>query len=356
MAVTAPTPTVFGPRAFRTGRWLSTPGPGPGLVGPSKGQGPVVHPAPGESQLGRHGAAGVAPAVPGADPAPQGGVDLGLVGGGRRWSPATTTTTSPRTSRAANSSDACDNVPRQTSSCSLVSSRATTTARSAPKAPARSARVPARRPGASWIRTVRSSVARAASRRCRSAPRRARKPSKQKRSVGSPLTTSAITAATGPGTAETSTPAATAAATSREPGSETVGVPASLTTATVSPAANRPSTSGRRAASLRSCSDTSRRPLMPAWVRSPRVRRVSSQQIRSARPSTSTARGERSPRFPMGVDTITRRPSPPGRATGVSGAVTPRRAARDGHRSAAASARRPPTGPPGRCGSVDGAG
>ena len=39
-----------------------------------------------------------------------------------------------------------------------------------------------------------------------------------------------------------------------------------------------------------------------------RVRRVSSQQIRSAVASTSRARGERSPRFPIGVATSTSRP------------------------------------------------
>ena len=47
---------------------------------------------------------------------------------------------------------------------------------------------------------------------------------------------------------------------------------------------------------------------MPAAESRARVRRVSSQQIRSAVASTSRARGERSPRFPIGVATRTSRP------------------------------------------------
>ena len=69
--------------------------------------------------------------------------------------------------------------------------------------------------GASKKTIVRSSAARAASRRDRSPALRGRNPSKQNRSTGSPETASAVSTADGPGTAVTGTPASTAAATSR---------------------------------------------------------------------------------------------------------------------------------------------
>ena len=56
---------------------------------------------------------------------------------------------------------------------------------------------------------------------------------------------------------------------------------------------------------------------MPAWVSSARVRRVSSAAITSASRNTSTARGDRSPRLPIGVATSTRRARRPCRAAHV---------------------------------------
>ena len=59
-------------------------------------------------------------------------------------------------------------------------------------------------------------------------------------------------AADGPGTDVTSKPASAAAATSRYPGSETDGIPASVTSTTVSPPAMRSSSAGMRACSTAS--------------------------------------------------------------------------------------------------------
>ena len=73
----------------------------------------------------------------------------------------------------------------------------------------------------------------------------------------------------GPGTRVTVTPASAAAATSRRPGSDTAGVPASLTTATVRPSARWPRTASRRAISLWSCSDSSLTPFRPGVGQQP---------------------------------------------------------------------------------------
>ncbi len=150
--------------------------------------------------------------------------------------PPTTTTTSPLTWRAAKVAAASPAVPRQTSSCTLVSSRTTATRRPASTA-ARSANVAATRPGASSSTVVRPSAMSDATRSRRSVPFRGRNPSTQKRSVGRPLITSAATTEVGPGTMLTSSPASDSRETSNVPGSEMPGVPASLTTATVPPAA-----------------------------------------------------------------------------------------------------------------------
>jgi hypothetical protein len=64
------------------------------------------------------------------------------------------------------------------------------------------------------------------------APLARQEPSKQNRSTGRPEIASAVRTADGPGTAVTRTPASTAAATSRYPGSETLGMPASVTSST----------------------------------------------------------------------------------------------------------------------------
>ena len=77
-----------------------------------------------------------------------------------------------------------------------------------------------------------------------------RKPSKKNRSVGSPATVSAISAAEAPGAAVTASPAAVASRTSLKPGSEISGVPASETSATASPAAIRCRIFGRAVSAL----------------------------------------------------------------------------------------------------------
>ena len=128
--------------------------------------------------------------------------------------PVTTMVTSPRTPSAAQSASVATG-PRRTSSWVLVSSRHTAAARSAPKASAIADRAACVRWGASKNTIVRSSAASAASRRARSPALRGRKPSKQNRSTGRPETASAVSTADGPGTAVTSMPASTAAATSR---------------------------------------------------------------------------------------------------------------------------------------------
>src|SRR5207244_2855995 len=162
----------------------------------------------------------------------------------------------------------------------------------------------------------------------RSRPFLGRNPSKQKRSLGSPLTTRAATSAEGPGTASTRAPAAAAAATSLAPGSDMAGVPASVTTATSTPRSSRRSTWSTWAASLWSWTASSSLPETPAWVSRRRVWRVSSQAITPTRARVAAARGERSPRLPIGVETRTRvpvgRPAPVGRAAPVGpvGGVT----------------------------------
>ena len=174
-----------------------------------------------------------------------------------------TRTTSPRTSRAAKAVAASPSDPRQTSSCSLVSSRTTATGRCG-SATATSASVAATRRGASSTTQVRSSAMSAAMRRRRSGPFRGRNPSTQKRSAGSPLTTSAPSTDDGPGTVLTVSPPAASRDASQAPGSEMPGVPASLTTATVAPPATAPATRSRRSASLCPCSESKRSPSGPA--------------------------------------------------------------------------------------------
>ena len=102
----------------------------------------------------------------------------------------------------------------------------------------------ASRCGASNSTAVRRSATSACSRVRRSPALRGRKPSKQKRSLGRPLTASAVVTADGPGTQVTGRSCAAAAATSRYPGSLTVGIPASVTSSTRRPARTASSSSG----------------------------------------------------------------------------------------------------------------
>ena len=123
-----------------------------------------------------------------------------------------------------------------------MSSRPTRHRRSAPQAAARSAACGPAGAAPRRARRVRRSAATSARRAVRPEPLRGRNPSKTNRPAGRPLTTRAVTAADGPGTTSTACPASTAARTSRSPGSEMPGMPASVTTATRSPAASRSST------------------------------------------------------------------------------------------------------------------
>ncbi len=111
----------------------------------------------------------------------------------------------------------------------------------------------------------------------------------------------------------------------RSPGSEMPGVPASLTIATSRPSASTPSTSATRLNSVWSLHTASRSALTPACCSNRPVRRVSSQQISPTWESTSTARGERSARLPIGVATsqsvLTTRPRRAGAAVVVAAVV-----------------------------------
>ena len=85
-------------------------------------------------------------------------------------------------------------------------------------------------------------------RRCRRAAAfGGRNPAKRNSAVGRPDATSAASAAEGPGTGITRRPAAAAAAISPAPGSDTAGMPASLTSATAAPDRRRSSTCEHRA-------------------------------------------------------------------------------------------------------------
>ena len=97
-------------------------------------------------------------------------------------------------------------------------------------------------------------------------------------------------------------PAAITAWTSRCPGSETVGNPASETSAITSPCRMRSNSSGMRLPSL--CSFRLRSGKCRPWCCSSRTEcRVSSQATAAAVLRLSTPRREKSPRFPMGVAT-----------------------------------------------------
>ncbi len=165
----------------------------------------------------------------------------------------------------------------------------------------------AMRCGASKKTSVRTSPASSATRARRSPSRAGRNPSKENLSVGRPAMLSAAVIAEGPGTATTLMPSCVTRRTSSNPGSESSGVPASLTSAMRVPARNFSSSSSIRSRSLCSCSDTSGRD-NPSVVSNCPVLRVSSAATSSAAASSSRARGDRSPRLPMGVEITARRP------------------------------------------------
>ena len=97
-------------------------------------------------------------------------------------------------------------------------------------------------------------------------------------------------------------PAARAAATRASPGSEMPGKPASLITATASPASRASSNWGMRPSWLCWWKLTSLL-LMPKPASNRPLRRVSSQAMRLAPSNTLRARGDRSPVLPIGVPT-----------------------------------------------------
>ena len=130
-----------------------------------------------------------------------------------------------------------------------------------------------------------------------------KKPSKQNLSHGKPLCTTAGMRAVAPGSVTTSIPSSTQRRTSKKPGSEMPGVPASDTNATSLPAAIDSTTRPTVACSLNlwcECIGFS----MPRWrIRCDDVR-VSSARMKSTSLSTFMARRVISSRLPMGVGTI----------------------------------------------------
>src|SRR2546426_5327402 len=99
-----------------------------------------------------------------------------------------------------------------------------------------------------------------------------------------------------------------AAATSSAPGSLTVGVPASVTSATSLPVANR-RRMRRSAVSLECAWKLMSSAREPMWASSGLVWRVSSAATAAARVNVAAARGERSSRLPSGVATTYRVPA-----------------------------------------------
>ena len=190
---------------------------------------------------------------------------------------------------------------------SLVTSRTTATARSGPHTARRSASVAPTRCGDSNSTTVTSEVAIDARRSVRAATLAGRNPSKRKRAVGRPDSTSAASAALGPGTTSTAQPASMHARTRSSPGSAIPGIPASLTYTTRCAALDR--VDDAAAPRCVRCARARRATGHPTGHRpreqSARVRRVSSAAITSALRNSSTARGDRSPRLPIGVATNT---------------------------------------------------
>ena len=169
------------------------------------------------------------------------GVDLVVVGLGRgRRGGQRRCTCSPRGSVSSTWPTAASSGPRHTSSCSLVSSRATATSRSGPHAPSSCVRVACTRRGDSKSTTVRASGTSAAirSRRSRPAPGQealehepvGREPREHERREHRARPGHDVDRRARP---------ATQARTRRSPGSEMPGMPASVTYATHRPVAHR---------------------------------------------------------------------------------------------------------------------
>ncbi len=137
------------------------------------------------------------------------------------------------------------------------------------------------------------------------------------RSDTSPLATSAVSTAEGPGSTVTGTPAANAARTSSAPGSEIPGIPASETRATLSPASSLGISSATRRASLCSCEETSRRGNAVAVEEDSRVAGVLGEHDVRGTKLIEDAERHVAERFPIGVAQTT---------SGIG--ATPRRAPR----------------------------
>ena len=161
-----------------------------------------------------------------------------------------------------------------------------------PQAAASSAAVSATLSGLSYIISVPLCRARRATASRRSLPDRGKKPTKQASFAGSPLRTSAVRDAEGPGSTSKGSPICMKAATSRSPASDTKAI--------ASPSATRPAISSALPSSL--CSWQDMRGLdIPSLDSMAPVLRVSSQYILWHSLSTLRARSVMSSMFPMGV-------------------------------------------------------
>ncbi len=159
--------------------------------------------------------------------------------------------------------------------------------------------------------------------RCARRARAGRKPSNTKRSVGQPATASAAVTAEGPAMLRTSRPAAATARTSMNPGSDSSGVPASLTSASTSPRRSRSSSASTRLASLWSWSESSGREMPQAASSVARAARVFGQHQVGGAQALAIARGLRSPILPIGVAMTSSLPAPPATIISRSSHRTP---------------------------------
>jgi len=156
--------------------------------------------------------------------------------------------------------------------------------------------------GASYTTTVSSRASSARSRMSRAASFGGRNPPNEKASAENPDSDSAATTALGPGTTRTGRPASATRRTMRAPGSLMPGLPASTISAPIEPACNRATRSSARPRSLWAWAEISGTSIAKRVSRPP-LCRVSSAAIQSTARSTASARGDRSPRLPIGVAT-----------------------------------------------------